>query len=341
MTTTSSLKPLVTVIIDTFNYGIFIEQCVDSVLNQDFPKDQLEILVIDDGSTDDTKVKISKYEKQIKYIYQKNKGQAGVFNTGFGCAQGNIICLLDADDYWYPNKLKAVCDIFEKYPDVGLVQHPSIHIDISNKVINKTSWKLPEFYDLDYFLNYRTFFYGTSNLSFRKQYLVKILPEPEEMGNFADQYLYWNTLLYSRIYNINNAFTAHRIHTSNWYAKRYSNLKMLEMHISVLERVNTIFENNLKIILPGKYAIAPAVREQEFEIIKEKIILFRKEMQFYRAIKAFLTIFRYPITKYVIFKEITLFLALLEPGLYLKLFALYSKINFISKLREKILPEKL
>ena len=62
--------PHVTVLIDTYNYGRFIEEAVESVLSQDFPMDQLEILVVDDGSTDDTRQRVAKYASKIQYFVQ-------------------------------------------------------------------------------------------------------------------------------------------------------------------------------------------------------------------------------------------------------------------------------
>ncbi|HXR09843.1 MAG TPA: glycosyltransferase family A protein, partial [Candidatus Acidoferrales bacterium] len=98
--------PLVTVVIDTFNYGQYVEEAVESVLAQDFPRELYEILVIDDGSTDDTAGRLKKYGDSIRYLPKANGGQASAFNFGFAAARGEIIALLDADDLWLPDKLR-------------------------------------------------------------------------------------------------------------------------------------------------------------------------------------------------------------------------------------------
>src|SRR5216684_8983164 len=115
--------PLTTVLIDTYNYGRFIEQAIESVLTQDFPEEQLEIIVVDDGSTDDTAERMKKYGSRIQYLKKHNGGQASALNLGFAQALGEFIVLLDADDYFLPGKLRRVCEAFQTHPDVGMVYH--------------------------------------------------------------------------------------------------------------------------------------------------------------------------------------------------------------------------
>jgi len=89
--------PFFTVLIDTYNYGEFIEEAVSTVLAQDFPPEQREILVVDDGSTDDTQERLWKFGEAIRYLRKPNGGQASAFNFGFEHARGKVIALLDAD----------------------------------------------------------------------------------------------------------------------------------------------------------------------------------------------------------------------------------------------------
>src|ERR1700692_4536840 len=98
--------PLVTVLIDTYNYGRYIEEAVGSVLAQDFPTEQREILVVDDGSTDDTEERLRRFGDSINYLRKPNGGQASAFNFGLESARGEIVAFLDADDYWLPRKLR-------------------------------------------------------------------------------------------------------------------------------------------------------------------------------------------------------------------------------------------
>src|ERR1700682_5922471 len=116
-------KPVVTVLIDTFNYGHFIDEAIRSVLVQDFPAEQMEIIVVDDGSTDDTRTRVAEYGERVQYFYKPNGGQASAFNFGIARARGKDVALLDADDYWLPSKLSKVVKAFESGPGVSLVYH--------------------------------------------------------------------------------------------------------------------------------------------------------------------------------------------------------------------------
>jgi len=115
------MRPVITVLIDAYNYGRFIEQAIESVLSLDFAMEQVEILVVDDGSTDDTAERVKKYGGAIRYLRKENGGQASAFNLGFAEARGEFVFTLDADDYFLPGKLRRVMEEFEKHPEVGMI----------------------------------------------------------------------------------------------------------------------------------------------------------------------------------------------------------------------------
>src|SRR5574340_511273 len=83
--------PYFTVLIDTYNYGHYVEEAVSSALAQDFPQEEREILVVDDGSTDDTAARLRKFGNAIRYLQKPNGGQASAFNYGFANARGEEI----------------------------------------------------------------------------------------------------------------------------------------------------------------------------------------------------------------------------------------------------------
>src|SRR5579864_3972849 len=113
----------VTVLITTYNYGQFIEQAIDSVLAQDYPAEKVQILVVDDGSTDDTAERVKKYGSRVDYFQKANGGQASALNFGFAKACGEIVALLDADDMFVPTKLSCVAQAFQADPKLGMVYH--------------------------------------------------------------------------------------------------------------------------------------------------------------------------------------------------------------------------
>jgi len=111
--------PRVSVIIPTYNLANYISETIDSVLAQDY-KDY-EIIVVDDGSTDNIKETLMKYDGKIKYIYQKNQGCAVARNKGIIEAKGEYIALLDADDIWLPDKLRLQVDLIDENRNVAMV----------------------------------------------------------------------------------------------------------------------------------------------------------------------------------------------------------------------------
>ena len=111
--------PLVSIVIPTFNCESYIGEAVDSVLRQDYRS--FEIIVVDDGSTDNTRQVLEKYRGKIRYIYQENGGRSAARNRGIKETRGEYIAFLDADDLWENNKLALQMEYFLKHPDVSLV----------------------------------------------------------------------------------------------------------------------------------------------------------------------------------------------------------------------------
>ena len=117
----------VSVIIPTYNCARYISKAIDSVLKQTYR--DFEIIIINDGSSDDTEKVVKPYLKNesVSYIYQENKGVAAARNKGIRNSKGEYIALLDADDYWSSMKLEKQIPIFEKMHEVKLV-HSNMYI---------------------------------------------------------------------------------------------------------------------------------------------------------------------------------------------------------------------
>ena len=112
-------SPKVSVVIPSYNLGRLLTQAIDSVLAQTVVPS--EIIVVDDGSTDDTQVRLEPYSGRIRCIRQGNRGVSAARNRGIREASGQLIAFLDADDVWHPRKLELQLAAFEDRPDLGLL----------------------------------------------------------------------------------------------------------------------------------------------------------------------------------------------------------------------------
>jgi len=212
-------KPLVTALIDTYNYGHFVEEAIESVLAQDYPSDRVEVLVVDDGSTDDTAERVKKYETRIQYLPKPNGGQGSAFNFGFERAQGDIIAFLDADDYWLPQKLSRVVRSFEEHPGVGLVYHRRRELNSATGEFGEGDFSphsgfLPD--KLEELLEYRVL--PTSSLAFSREILKQMMPMPEWIRLQADAYIALVAVFLAPVEAISEELCVYRIHGKNLFA---------------------------------------------------------------------------------------------------------------------------
>jgi glycosyltransferase involved in cell wall biosynthesis len=210
--------PSVTVLIDTYNYGRFIERAIESVLAQDFAMEQVEILVVDDGSTDDTAERVNKYGGAIRYLHKENGGQASAFNLGFAEARSELVLLLDADDYFLPGKVRRVVEEFAKHPEVGTIYHRLMELEERSGKLRET--RVP-FHAISGFLpddKEKTLRYGahqTSSLAFRRRVLERVMPMPESMRIHADAFVELLAVLLAPVLGIDEALAVYRVHGEN------------------------------------------------------------------------------------------------------------------------------
>src|SRR5258707_11888995 len=114
-------QPLVSILISNYNYGKYLGDAIESALQQTY--DKLEVVICDDGSTDDSFRILERYrslDRRIKVIYQANGGQSLALNAAFHKSTGDIICLLDADDGFMPDKVRRAVEAFSSPPEAGL-----------------------------------------------------------------------------------------------------------------------------------------------------------------------------------------------------------------------------
>jgi len=105
----------IAVIIPTYNRAAFLERALASVISQSYPA--TEVIVVDDGSTDNTQQFIADNYPQIRYLFQENKGVSAARNAGIDATTCEWVCLLDSDDSWQPDKLEEQCAALTENPD--------------------------------------------------------------------------------------------------------------------------------------------------------------------------------------------------------------------------------
>ncbi len=139
MTTSAELRPLISVIIPAYNAAATIEKTLRSVMAQTYSN--IEIIVVDDGSTDTTTDILRSLEEadnRVRLVAQRNGGVAAARNAGAACARGDFIAPIDADDLWHPTKLQKQLDVMMKgSPELGLVYCWSSWIDETDRVFER------------------------------------------------------------------------------------------------------------------------------------------------------------------------------------------------------------
>jgi glycosyltransferase involved in cell wall biosynthesis len=125
----------VSVVIPAYNVSAYIEDAIDSVLAQSFT--DFEVVVVDDGSTDDTASIVKRYDDwRVRLVSQQNRGLAGARNTGIRVAEGEYVAFLDADDLWHPEKLKEHVLHLDQNPEIGVSYSVSQFMDESGKPLS-------------------------------------------------------------------------------------------------------------------------------------------------------------------------------------------------------------
>ncbi len=218
----TKIIPRVTVLIDTYNHEHFIERAISSVLEQDMPMDNVEILVVDDGSTDRTPEIVHQFEPRVRLIRKQNGGQASAFNLGFAQARGEILATLDGDDWWAREKLRRVIETLDANPEVAIVGHGFYETYSDGRPNGLILPGRPYRLDLTSLQNAELFrhlaaFFGTSRMTIRKRVLDRILPIPEELTIEADEYIFTLAPAIGPAMILNEPLCNYGIHSGNLF----------------------------------------------------------------------------------------------------------------------------
>lgn len=203
--------PLVTVITPAYNQGIFLRETIESVLSQDYPN--IELYVINDGSTDDTEKILQEYTGRIKWETHKNMGQTPTINKGWRLTNGEIITWLNSDDTYLPGAVRKAVDYLQKHPETGVVYGDTILTSADGTPVGK-SRTFPVF-------DYKNFVEQCDNTivqpsSFIRRDVVRKVGELDpKFYYFMDWDLWLRTGLYFSIDFIPEEMSTYRLHAES------------------------------------------------------------------------------------------------------------------------------
>ena len=212
-------KMLVSIIINNYNYARFLSTAIRSALQQDYSN--IEVIVVDDGSTDGSREVVEAFGSQVRTIFKSNGGQGSAVNSGFAISKGDLIIFLDADDALKPN---AASVVVESWSDqFSKLHYPLEVIDERGTALNKVFPPQPlESGDVLPLLlqngDYCT--PPTSGNVFPRWFLSRVMPMPEaEWTDCADCYLVQTAPFYGRIGKVSSALGMYRLHGSSLTAE--------------------------------------------------------------------------------------------------------------------------
>jgi hypothetical protein len=211
-----AVVPLISVIITSFNYAEYIGRTIDSVLSQTYP--HIELIVVDDGSTDDSLAIIAGYGNRLRCIARENGGEAAACNTGFAASRGDIVMFLDSDDLLYPDAVEAVVRHWS--PGVAKVQFYLDRVDADGRNLGDRAPNPPFVAEDQIRLLLRHYAYypspPTSGNAYARDTLEQLMPVPEPAWRTGvDGYLNALAALHGRVVSIDAAHGAYRIHDRN------------------------------------------------------------------------------------------------------------------------------
>jgi glycosyltransferase involved in cell wall biosynthesis len=207
-------NPRVSILIDNYNYGAYIAEAIESALAQDY--DNFEVIVVDDGSTDDSRDVIRQYEKYIRPVFKSNGGQASAFNAAVRHNNGDLVFFLDSDDIADRDRLSQVVDQFESNQQAQWVFHQLRRVAKDGRTLIEPE-PVPEIRRFD--LRNKQFkvpALSTSGLSFRRSFLPQFFPIPEAPGNLiSDNYIKFAAVLLAPGIYMGQSLGSLRIHGRN------------------------------------------------------------------------------------------------------------------------------
>lgn len=220
--------PCVSIIVNNFNYGQFVGTAVESALSQTYSN--CEVIVIDDGSTDDSRDVLKRFESRAQVLLKENEGQVSAFNLGFLHSKGDLVLFLDADDALFPEAIESAVAAWR--PNVVKVQFP---LEILDPKGQRTGLLMPrcqlsEGDLLEEFLQTGRYITSpTSGNVYSRSFLERLFPLPPAEWDHGDAYLNTCAPFYGTISAIQRPLGLYRIHGKSMSSVTHNGLDVGQM----------------------------------------------------------------------------------------------------------------
>jgi glycosyltransferase involved in cell wall biosynthesis len=257
-TTVSSCDapPRVSVIIPSYNRADFLMEALESVFHQTWKN--FEVIVIDDGSTDDTATRIEPWLSRIRFLSQPNSGVAAARNLGIRYAGGEFICFLDSDDLWVPTKLEEQIAFADRNDQYALIATELDSFDSAGRVsfrVKSSMYHIPNGFVLEHLLFSN--WIQTSTVMVRRQAVVRAGGFDEDVGQFGEDWLLWMRIAAEApIYFLPIPMVRYRVHAQNLSSHRpasqYKSLMCILDRLALLPQ----FQARRKLLRRARYRIA-------------------------------------------------------------------------------------
>ncbi len=222
------MRPLVSILINNYNYGQFVGGAIESALSQTYSN--CEVIVVDDGSTDTSRETISRFADRIVSVFKSNGGQSSAFNAAFSRARGEIVCFLDSDDLFLPTKVEQVVQILDGQPREWCFHH----LQWTDRDLNPVEMPENRYHSGDRDVRSDVLSFtppATSGLAFTRRLMEQIMPMPESIRITSDNYLKFSAMALAPGYYIEEQLAQQRIHGNNAYTGRKDGTLEAEVQI--------------------------------------------------------------------------------------------------------------
>ncbi len=255
------MRPFCTVLIDTYNHERYIERAIVSVMEQDFPASDLEILVVDDGSTDRTPDIVRMFAPRVRLLQKKNNGQASAFNAAFPKCRGQVISFLDGDDWFLPRKIAAVAQALCSEPIASGVGHGYYQFQETSGETQIHAVDRDSFVKITNLESVREVFHAwwgrilNSAFSIRREALERVVPIDESLTFCADSPIALTGMALGATL-LKEPLAYYRVHSSNLHAFEAGDSERLRQKYQMSERMFQVLDRQLRAVGVSSQLIA-------------------------------------------------------------------------------------